>query len=147
MDNLRFQNLSLDFCAQVFDIESVSIREPWTLNQIQGLVGDDNAVARVGIADGEVICYYSFYNICGAGNINNLAVRQNYRGKGVGSLMLDDMIKIAQELNLSGLTLEVNENNAVAISLYDRFGFKTEGIRKKFYGGKDDAFIMWKRDI
>lgn len=147
MDNLRFQNLSLDFCSQVFDIESVSIQEPWTLNQIQGLAHDDNAVARVGIAGDEVICYYSFYNICGEGNINNLAVREDYRGEGIGSFMLDDMIKVAKELNLSGLTLEVNENNAVAISLYKKFGFKIEGKRTKFYGGKDDALIMWKRDI
>ncbi|MDE5756262.1 MAG: ribosomal protein S18-alanine N-acetyltransferase [Clostridia bacterium] len=147
MNNLHFQNLSIDLCAQVFDIESNSIEEPWTLSQIQGLVSDKNAVARVGIIGDEVICYYSFYIICGEGNINNLAVKANFREKGVGRIMIEDMIKVSKELNLSALTLEVNEKNAVAISFYEKFGFKTEGKRTKFYGGRDDALIMWKRDI
>ena len=147
MDNLRFRDLSIEFCDQVFDLERTSIDEPWTLNQIQGLVDDKNAVARVGIVDNKVICYYSFYNICSEGNINNLAVLQSFRGKGVGSMLIDDMIKVAKELKLSALTLEVNVNNVVAIALYQKFGFKVEGRRTKFYGGKDDALIMWNRNL
>ncbi|MDE6473796.1 MAG: ribosomal protein S18-alanine N-acetyltransferase [Clostridia bacterium] len=147
MDNLHFQNLSYVFCNQVFDIERASIDEPWTLDQIRALASDKNAVARVGIVDGEVICYYSFYNICNEGNVNNLAVKENYRGKGVGALLIEDMIEIAKEKKLTAITLEVNEKNTIAISLYHKFGFITEGKRIKFYGGKDDALIMWKRDI
>ncbi|MDE7209045.1 MAG: ribosomal protein S18-alanine N-acetyltransferase, partial [Clostridia bacterium] len=144
MDNLRFQDLSGIFCNQVFDIERASISEPWTLNQICELISDSSAVVRIGVIDGEVICYYSFYDICGEGNINNLAVKEDHRGKGVGSLLIEDMLNVAKEKNLMALTLEVNEKNCAAISLYNKFGFKTEGKRIKFYGGKDDALIMWK---
>ncbi|MDE6869496.1 MAG: ribosomal protein S18-alanine N-acetyltransferase [Clostridia bacterium] len=147
MDNLRFQDLSEIFCNQVFDIERASISEPWTLNQICGLIADASAVVRIGVIDGEVICYYSFYDICGEGNINNLAVKEDYRGKGIGSLLIEDMLNVAKGKNLMALTLEVNEKNCAAISLYNKFGFKTEGKRIKFYGGKDDALIMWKRGI
>ncbi|MDE7191208.1 MAG: ribosomal protein S18-alanine N-acetyltransferase [Clostridia bacterium] len=135
------------FCNQVFDIERASIDEPWTLNQICALASDKNAVARVGIVDGEIICYYSFYDICNEGNVNNLAVKENYRCKGVGALLIEDMIEIAKEKKLTAITLEVNEKNTIAIALYRKYGFITEGKRTKFYGGKDDALIMWKRDI
>lgn len=147
MDNLRFQNLSDEFCKQVFDIERAGIDEPWTLNQICALVSDKNVVARIGVADGEVICYYSFYDICNEGNVNNLAVKEDYRGEGIGDLLIEDMIKVAKDKKLSAITLEVNEKNSVAIALYCKYGFITEGKRNRFYGGKDDALIMWKRDI
>ena len=147
MDKLRFLNLSDDYCDQVFEIERASIAEPWTLNQIKGLIEDKNAVARIGIAEDSVICYYSFYDICNEGNINNLAVREDFRGKGVGVKLLEDMLEVAKDRKLSALTLEVNEKNLAAIHLYKKFGFVIEGKRKKFYGGKDDALIMWKRDV
>ena len=147
MDNLRFENLSNEFCNQVFDIERQSISEPWSYEQIQQLIFDKNAIARVGIVDGKAVCYYSFYNICNEGNVNNLAVRQDYRGKGIGNLLLEDMIRVAKEQKLSALTLEVNEKNTVAIGLYSKFGFVTEGKRFKFYNGLDDALIMWKRNF
>lgn len=147
MLNLHFENLSYDFCNQVFDIEKASIGEPWSFSQIQGLVNDVNAIARVGIVDSTAVCYYSFYNICGEGNINNLAVKQDFRGKGIGSLLIKDMLKVAKDINLAALTLEVNEKNLVAMGLYRKFGFAVEGKRPKFYAGKDDALIMWKRDI
>ena len=147
MYNLHFENLSIEYCSQVFDIESQSIEEPWSLEQINALATDKNAIARIGVVDGKVVCYYSFYNICNEGNINNLAVKHDFRGKGVGNLLLDDMIKVAKDINLSALTLEVNENNAVAIGLYKKFGFIIEGKRTKFYKGIDDALIMWNRNI
>lgn len=147
MDNLRYEYLSIELCDQVFDIERQSISEPWSYEQIRQLATDGNAVARVGIIDGKVVCYYSFYNICSEGNINNLAVREDFRGKGIGNSLLDDMIKVAKEHEISALTLEVNENNAAAIGLYGKFGFAQEGKRTKFYNGLDDALIMWKRNL
>ena len=147
MGNLHFENLSLEFCEQTHDIEVSCIEEPWSLEQIKGLVNDKNAVARVGIIDSEIVCYYSFYNICNEGNVNNLAVKSDYRGKGIGNLLIEDMLKTSKDIKLSALTLEVNVNNTVAIALYKKYGFEIEGKRIKFYGGKDDALIMWKRDI
>ena len=147
MDNLYFEDLSIEYCNQVFDIERQSISEPWSREQIQGLVTDKNAVARVGIVDGKVICYYSFYNICNEGNVNNLAVKQDYRGKGIGKSLIKDMIKVAKDRGICALTLEVNEKNNNAIHLYRKFGFILEGKRTKFYKGADDALIMWNRGI
>lgn len=40
-------------------------------------------------------------------------------------------------------TLEVNEKNKAAIALYEKFGFKKVGTRKKYYNGTDDGHVMW----
>ena len=42
--------------------------------------------------------------------------------------------------------LEVRKTNIPAIELYNKLGFKSEGVRPGFYENpKDDALIMWKR--
>lgn len=146
MKDLVFENLKSELCEKIYKIEADSIDEPWSLNGILGLVNDRKAIARVGLLNGEVVCYYSLYNICGEGYVNNLAVSVEYRGKGCGSMLMNDMLSVAKDMNITALTLEVNENNKFAIALYEKFGFSVEGKRVKFYNGKDDALIMWNRN-
>ena len=50
-------------------------------------------------------------------------------------------------MNLKTFTLEVNVENTPAIKLYEKFGFKNLGIRKKYYNNTTDAYIMTKYDI
>ena len=61
---------------------------------------------------------------------------------GIGSKLLEKLIKKAEEAS-SLITLEVNEENKPAIHLYEKYGFKLLGKRKKYYKDKD-ALIMTK---
>jgi len=72
----------------------------------------------------------------------NIVVRKDKRRSGIGTALLNEIIKIAKKTNLEVLTLEVNVNNLSAITLYENFGFERIGIRKKYYKMKDDAIIM-----
>ena len=51
---------------------------------------------------------------------------------------------MAKEINSESISLEVNENNSIAIHLYESYGFRKVGLRKKYYNGKDNAIIMTK---
>ena len=49
-------------------------------------------------------------------------------------------------MGVEAFTLEVRKSNDTAIHLYEKLGFVTEGVRKKFYEEPvEDALIMWKR--
>ncbi len=143
--DLFFQDMTETFIKQVYDIERASVREAWSLSQLAQLLESD-AEFRVGIIDGKAVCYYSYYDICGEANVNNLAVAENYRRKGVGAAMIEDLLHTAKSNNINAVTLEVNENNDAAIALYRKFGFEVEGVRRNFYG-KESALIMWKREL
>ena len=69
------------------------------------------------------------------------------RGKGIGGEMLETLIDLCSDMNLKTFTLEVNVENTPAIKLYEKFGFKNLGIRKKYYNNTTDAYIMTKYDI
>lgn len=143
---ITFDDFRQEYIDKIYEIEKDSIDVAWTKEQLIGLIENPNVVARVGLIDGEVVCSYSFNIIIDEGDVNNLSVDKSWRGKGIGNLLIEDMILSAKSKNLQNITLEVNENNAVAINLYNKYGFKVEGKRPKFYHGKDAALVMWKRN-
>ena len=63
--------------------------------------------------------------------------------QGIGSLLLKSLISLSKKLNLTSLSLEVNENNLTAIHLYKKFGFEILGTRKNYYQNQN-AIIMTK---
>lgn len=77
--------------------------------------------------------------------ITNIVVKKTERKKGIGNLLLDKLIEMSKSTEKEVISLEVNEKNEVAINLYERFGFKKVGIRKKYYNGENNAIIMTKK--
>lgn len=92
----------------------------------------------------EILGFAGFKVIVDEADIMNIVVKKSFRNKGIGSFLLDNLISFAKNLNLNIITLEVSENNPIAISLYKKFGFEELGIRKNYYDGID-GFVMSKK--
>lgn len=129
----------------VWEIEKALIASPWSKESIQKLTTTDNAVAKVATIDGKAMGYYSFYQILDEADVNNIAVDSAWQNKGVGSALMHDMIEECKLRGIASITLEVGANNIVAQKLYENFGFRKEGLRKKYYNNTEDAIIMWRR--
>lgn len=74
--------------------------------------------------------------------IMNIVVHKANRGLGIGSHLLEFIIDFAKNNHVSSITLEVNEKNLAAISLYKKFNFIQVGLRRKYYHNADDAILM-----
>ena len=100
----------------------------------------------VAIDRGRVCGTCGVRNISGDGEITNVVIREEYRGSGLAQRMLLDLISQGKEMGITAFTLEVRKSNAVAIHVYEKLGFVSEGIRPHFYAQPDeDAVIMWRR--
>ncbi len=81
-------------------------------------------------------------------HITAIAVRSSWRGSGLGELLMIGGIEAAMSRNSRVVTLEVRVSNSVAISLYEKYGFKKIGIRKGYYNdNREDAVIMTTEPI
>jgi ribosomal-protein-alanine N-acetyltransferase len=77
-------------------------------------------------------------------HITTIAVAPEYRGRGVGELLLNHLIEEALALNSEMLTLEVRVSNTVAQKLYLKYGFRPAGTRPRYYtDNNEDALLMW----
>ncbi len=92
-----------------------------------------------------VAAFCAFWRVADQAHINNLAVRPELRGRGLGSQMLEAIVLEAQRLGAEGLTLEVRRSNIAAQRLYLRAGFREAGVRKNYYTQPvEDALILAK---
>ena len=92
----------------------------------------------------EIIGFAGIKIILDEADIMNIVVKKHHRKKGIASLIMENLIKMAQNLDLKKLRLEVNQKNIAAINLYKKFKFEEVGIRKKYYNNTDDAILMEK---
>ena len=75
-------------------------------------------------------------------HISTIAVSDDWRGRGLGELLLLNLLREAYDFSASLATLEVRRSNIVAQSLYRKYLFKLVGERKRYYQGREDALIM-----
>lgn len=137
--------LEREHIKKIADLEKICFSEPWSENALlDAFVRGTKFFVAVG--DSGVLGYIGISCILDEGYITNVAVFPEERKKGIGRALIERVFDLAKELSLAFVSLEVRQSNSGAISLYEKMGFKREGIRKNFYDSpKEDAIIMTKR--
>ena len=125
----------------VAEMEEKYIECPWNENTLLESFGQDSYVFIKAEDNGNLIGYGSVQIVLDEGNINNIAVDENFRHKGVASGILNNIIARCKDKNVTVMFLEVNEHNVGAIALYTKFGFEKIGERKNYYKS-GNAIIM-----
>ena len=88
----------------------------------------------------EIIGYLYYSDIYERAEINQFEINNIHRNCGKGNLLLKDFLKRVQK----DVTLEVKEDNLVAIRLYEKNGFIKKTIRKNYYKDKDGILMERK---
>ena len=78
----------------------------------------------------------------------NIGIREEFRNKGLGQDLLDQIVHASKSMGSKKIFLEVRVSNEPAIELYSKSGFKRVSIRKSYYrlpDGREDALVMAKK--
>jgi len=120
--------------AEVVAIEKASFDVP----KDEAIFRHDENKYLVAKDNGKVLGYIGVEKIAGEMHIINMAVHPDSRGKGIGKKLLEKALDPKDVV-----FLEVRVSNLPAQKIYEHFGFKNVGIRKKYYQDNDeDAYIM-----
>ena len=76
------------------------------------------------------------------GHLVSIAVSHAYRKRGIASALLSDSMPAVKKHKISEYVLEVRVSNHGAILLYEKFNYKTEGIKHKYYKDGENAYYM-----
>lgn len=127
-------------------IEQESFSMPWSAEEFARMLERPYSFALVAETEDEVVGFCVLTNLCNEGNIDNVAVDERFRGKGIAQALVAEMLRLGESKGVEAFTLEVRVSNAAAIRVYEKLGFVSEGIRPGFYEKPvEDANIMWRR--
>jgi len=129
-------------------IESEAFSMPWSKADFVALLSHAYCLYLVALVDGRVAGCCGYTDSLGEATIDNVVVAGEYRNQGIAQAMLQELIVRGESAGVEAFTLEVRVSNAVAIHLYEKIGFKSEGIRPDFYEKpRENAMIMWRRRL
>jgi ribosomal-protein-alanine N-acetyltransferase len=116
----------------------------WTARTYWSELGQlDTRHYLVAVDDGDVVGYAGLCDYPDEAFVQTLAVAADVQGRGVGSALLTALLDEAGRRRQSRVSLEVRADNDRAIGLYERFGFRRAGVRRRYYQPSGtDALVM-----
>ena len=137
---MEITNMALKDFNEIEHIYNVDFDSFWKPSTLKSELENPNSKYIVAKIDNKIVGFAGIWFSVDTAHITNIVIHKNYRHRGIGSILLETLISLARIK--PSLTLEVNIKNKNAQKLYLKYGFKNLGIRKKYYNGIEDAYIM-----
>ncbi|MDF5722332.1 MAG: ribosomal protein S18-alanine N-acetyltransferase [Rhizonema sp. PD37] len=147
---LELKPLAPEHLSAVMELDRTCFDGLWTLEAYQREIDSSNS-ELLGLFSSfplKLLGMGCFWSILDEAHITILAVYPEYHRQGLGQALLYSLLNAATARGLERATLEVRASNKTALSLYEKFGFKTAGRRRGYYKDNgEDALILWLGDL
>ncbi len=128
---------------QVIAIERRAFPTPWSLAMFVLELSKSSGTCLAALVDDRIVGYVVCSRYADVWHVMNVAVDPDHRRRGVALALLEQLLTDVGED--ASLTLEVRRTNHAAMRLYERLGFKTAGVRRRYYQDNgEDALVMWR---
>jgi ribosomal-protein-alanine acetyltransferase len=143
------EDISIRQLDKLYEIEKQCFdKEAFSKQQIAYLIGDYNSIGMAAREGNEIVGFaiarVDIRRNLRFGHILTVDVAPAHRRKGIAQKLLNQIEELLKEKGVSECNLEVRENNAAALSLYEKLGYKKVGKLEKYYG---DAHGLYLRKI
>jgi ribosomal-protein-alanine N-acetyltransferase len=139
------EDMTIDDIDAVQVVERESFPVPWPANAFRHeLTQNKNAHYIVAKEGGRIVGYAGLWLSLDEAHITTFAVLPDYRRRRIGERMLVALFDKSAKLGAEWMTLEVRASNLAAQRLYEKYGFRPAGVRRRYYSdNNEDAIIMW----
>src|SRR3954470_3504054 len=142
---VRIRRLGYTDLPDVIAIERQSFPAPWSLAMFVLELSKPSSICVGAVRDGELAGYLICSRYHTVWHLMNIAVHPEERRGGVATNLIEHMLEEAGDHDR--YTLEVRVSNSEAIAMYESFGFRTAGVRRRYYhDNNEDALIMWRTE-
>ncbi len=117
----------------IITIEKSCFADPWSDRSIALAVENDTVRTVCLTQNNEVLAFAMYVFAADEGEILNIAVSPEYRGRGCAKKLMAHILDEGKKEGCNTVFLEVRESNSSARGLYKHFGFSEIGIRKNYY--------------
>ena len=141
--NPEIRSLTYADLPQVIAIERRAFPAPWSLAMFVLELSKPSGICLAATDDRKLLGYMICSRYDTVWHVMNVAVEPALQGNGIGTSLL--MHLLGETEPTDRFTLEVRVSNQAAVRLYERFGFRAAGLRRRYYQDNgEDALIMWR---
>jgi ribosomal-protein-alanine N-acetyltransferase len=141
---VEIRRLSYPDLPQVISIERRAFPTPWSLAMFVLELSKPSSICLAAVRERRLVGYLICSRYETVWHVMNVAIDLDHRRVGVASTLLAELYARVDDPR-ARYTLEVRRSNDVAIHLYEREGFRTAGMRRRYYQDNgEDALIMWR---
>jgi [ribosomal protein S18]-alanine N-acetyltransferase len=139
---LRLRRLTYGDLPSVISIERRSFSTPWSLAMFVLELSKPSGICLAAEDDSGLVGYLVCSRYDEVWHLMNVAIHPERRRLGIATDLIE---RLFDEAGAGArYTLEVRVSNGPAIAMYQRFGFKSAGRRRRYYHDNgEDALIMW----
>jgi ribosomal-protein-alanine N-acetyltransferase len=140
---IEVRRLTFADLPQVVAIERRAFTSPWSLAMFVLELSKPAGICLAAEVEAELAGYLICSRYDTVWHIMNVAVDPALRRRRIATTLLESLIgRVERDAQL---TLEVRRSNAGAIELYEGFGFRAAGVRRRYYQDNgEDALVMWR---
>ena len=140
-----FREMLVEDLDQVMEIEEDLFSVPWTREGFLTYLMKKDTMFFVVEEKEKILGFCSMMTVLDEGDILNVAVRRDRQKEGIGQFLVDSILRMADMQGIRLVHLEVREGNRTARRLYERLGFKEDGLRRNYYEDPvENAVLMTK---
>jgi ribosomal-protein-alanine N-acetyltransferase len=141
--SITIRSLGYSDLPQVMAIERRSFPTPWSLAMFVLELSKPSGMCLAAVDDGHLVGYLVCSRYADVWHLMNVAIDPPARRQGIATALLEEMF--ARTGADESFTLEVRPSNDPALALYERFGFRSTGTRRRYYRDTgEDAVVMWR---
>ena len=140
---IEVRRLTYADLPQVVAIERRAFTTPWSLAMFVLELSKPSGICLAAEVESELVGYLVCSRYDTVWHLMNIAVEPDRRRRGIGSALLHALLgRVGDDAQV---TLEVRRSNQGAVTLDERFGFLSVGVRRRYYADNgEDAVIMWR---
>jgi [ribosomal protein S18]-alanine N-acetyltransferase len=146
-EQIKVTQAVMEDVTSIFELQIECGLSNWSVKQYEEEINRTDATLLVCRIENKVVGYVLVRTIQKETSILNFGVSVLYRKKGIGTLLLRNIIDKALQLESESIWLEVRESNKNAIDFYLGFGFQNIQFRKNFYDCPSENALVMKLDL
>ena len=140
----EIRRLTYSDLPQVIAIERRAFPTPWSLAMFVLELSKPSGICLAAVQEDRLIGYLVCSRYDRVWHIMNIAIDPDRQRRGIATTLLHELFARVDD-PVAQFTLEVRASNGPAIELYERFGFRSAGMRRRYYQDNgEDAVIMWR---
>jgi [ribosomal protein S18]-alanine N-acetyltransferase len=131
---------------QVVATERRAFTTPWSLAMFVLELSKPSGICLAAEVENELVGYLICSRYDTVWHVMNVAVDPDRRRRGIATALIGALLeRVGDDAQV---TLEVRKSNTGALALYERFGFRSAGVRPRYYADNgEDAVIMWRTTV